>query len=187
MTDRRLLLSFSVLLLILAVTAVRPGHAQQAPFNQGGFVPAAHTVDADAQNVIHVDQSASGANDGTSWSDAYVHLQDALDEVNANPETEYEIRVAEGAYHPDQDSDGDHTAGDEDDPFGIDRDGVTLLGGYPPAEGRATLRLMPRSLVATSTTMTSRIATASRKTLQTSTEATVFTCSACTNNSPSLA
>ena len=64
-----------------------------------------------------------------------MHLQDALDEVNANPETEYEIRVAEGAYHPDQDSDGDHTAGDEDDPFEIDRDGVTLLGGYPAGGG----------------------------------------------------
>ena len=37
MTDRRLLLSFSVLLLALAVTAVHPGHAQQAPFTQGGF------------------------------------------------------------------------------------------------------------------------------------------------------
>ena len=37
MTDRRLHLSFSVLLLALAVTAVPPGHAQQAPFTQGGF------------------------------------------------------------------------------------------------------------------------------------------------------
>ena len=51
MTDRRLRLSFSVLLLTLAVTAVRPGHAQQAPFNHGGF------------NLAPVSRSASDVGD----------------------------------------------------------------------------------------------------------------------------
>ena len=51
MTDRRLRLSFSVLLLALAVTAVRPGHAQQAPFNHGGF------------NLVPVSRGASDVGD----------------------------------------------------------------------------------------------------------------------------
>ncbi|WP_435106444.1 hypothetical protein [Arhodomonas sp. AD133] len=38
--------------------------------------------------VIHVDASASGVNDGSSWSDAYTALQDAFDEVNASPGTD---------------------------------------------------------------------------------------------------
>lgn len=112
------------------------GTSESTTFRQHlGFIPMARIIENTAQNVIHVDQSATGANNGTSWSDAYVHLQDALDEVNADPDTEYEIRVAEGVYFPDEDSDGDHTDGDENERFLIDRDGLTLLGGYPSGGG----------------------------------------------------
>ena len=98
------------------------------------------------QTVVCVDASASGNNDGGCWTDAYVHLQDALDEARANPGTDYEIRVAEGTYYPDEDAlandgsnDGsqtrDHTADDESESFTLVRDGVTVLGGYPSGGG----------------------------------------------------
>lgn len=44
----------------------------------------------DAPKVIHVDANAQGANDGSSWGDAYKHLQDAL----AAARTGDEIRAA---------------------------------------------------------------------------------------------
>lgn len=49
-------------------------------------------------DVLHVDQSASGLDDGSSWTDAFHHLQDAL----ADAESGDEVWVAVGAYKPDQ-------------------------------------------------------------------------------------
>jgi len=47
--------------------------------------------------IIYVDDNAPGANNGSSWSDAYFYLQDALMLVSAGDE----IRVAQGIYRPD--------------------------------------------------------------------------------------
>ncbi len=51
--------------------------------------------------VIYVDDDAWGLDNGTSWSNAYVYLQDALAEAvgAAKP---VEIWVAQGVYRPDQ-------------------------------------------------------------------------------------
>jgi L-ascorbate metabolism protein UlaG (beta-lactamase superfamily) len=51
--------------------------------------------------TIYVDDDATGANDGTSWENAYVYLQDALADANS-AEKPIEIRVAQGIYKPDQ-------------------------------------------------------------------------------------
>jgi len=67
--------------------------------------------------VIHVDDTALGGDDGTSWTDAFVDLQDAL--AAAGPGVE--IWVAEGLYTP---SDGDATAS-----FVLPS-GVRLYGGF---------------------------------------------------------
>lgn len=50
--------------------------------------------------IIYVDDSATGAGDGSSWCNGYVHLQDALNAATSNTLIE-EIRIAEGTYKPD--------------------------------------------------------------------------------------
>jgi predicted outer membrane repeat protein len=56
---------------------------------------------AAATGIIYVDTNAPGANNGTSWEDAYVFLQDALAEAEI-AEKPVEIRVAQGIYTPGQ-------------------------------------------------------------------------------------
>ena len=51
--------------------------------------------------VIYVDDDAPGANDGTSWENAYFHLQDALTVANI-AEKPVENIVAQGVYTPDR-------------------------------------------------------------------------------------
>ncbi|UCG59011.1 MAG: hypothetical protein JSU70_05780, partial [Phycisphaerales bacterium] len=76
--------------------------------------------------TIYVDDDSTGANDGTSWTDAYVHLQDALAHANSS-EKPVEIRVAQGIYTPDEG--GGNTPGDREATFRLIND-VTLAGGY---------------------------------------------------------
>ena len=78
--------------------------------------------------VIHVDGDAAGANDGSSWADAYNYLQDALADANASPKP-VEIRVAHSIYRPDEDMLHPDGTGDREATFRL-IDGVTLKGGY---------------------------------------------------------
>ncbi|HSJ59284.1 MAG TPA: Ig-like domain-containing protein [Anaerolineae bacterium] len=96
----------------------------------------AHGVTAQQPaTVLYVDVDATGAGDGTSWADAYVHLQDALDEVNTAPDPALEIWIAAGVYYPDVDADGDHVPGSPDESFTLARDGLRLYGGFDPGSG----------------------------------------------------
>ena len=103
-----------------------------------------------AAQVIYVDQSASGSDDGSSWEDAYVHLQDAFDEANTNLSAE--IRIAEGVYFPDEDQDGDHTDDDPSEYFTLSNLGgvsdveVEIRGGYPPGGGTRNPQAHPTVL-----------------------------------------
>ncbi|MBN2591545.1 MAG: hypothetical protein JXA96_16890 [Sedimentisphaerales bacterium] len=87
-----------------------------------------------ANKIIYVDDDAFGANDGSSWENAYIYLQDALADANSYEKTvlslsngPVEIRVAQGTYKPDQGA--GQTAGDREAIF-IFISGLTLTGGY---------------------------------------------------------
>ncbi|MBT7470051.1 MAG: T9SS type A sorting domain-containing protein [Candidatus Cloacimonetes bacterium] len=85
--------------------------------------------------TIYVDANANGNDDGSSWVDAYVYLQDAFDEANANGTTDYEIRIAQGVYYPDLDNNGGHTDNSEIEFFRFNYDNIALYGGYPTGGG----------------------------------------------------
>jgi hypothetical protein len=73
--------------------------------------------------VLYVDDSASGAGNGTSWSDAYVALQDAL----AAAVSGSEIWTAAGTYEPDRGA--GQILGDRSATFRL-LSGVALYGGF---------------------------------------------------------
>ena len=84
------------------------------------------TVSVASAAVIYVDDGATGANNGSSWQDAYLYLQDAL--AMSGPGDE--IRVAQGVYRPDQSAYLDGLIeGDRDASFQLKK-GVILRGGY---------------------------------------------------------
>jgi len=78
--------------------------------------------------TIYVDAGAAGANNGTTWADAYKFLQDALTDANSS-EKPVEIRVAQGVYKPDRSGPEPNGTGDREATFQL-ISGVTLKGGY---------------------------------------------------------
>ncbi len=91
-----------------------------------------------AASRIHVDRDAVGANDGTSWADAYTTLQGALDWTNAHGATHYEIWVAEGTYYPDEG--GLHVDNAVTETFRIAWNNVQLYGGFAATETQRSQR-----------------------------------------------
>jgi hypothetical protein len=85
-----------------------------------------------ADKTIYVDDDAAGANDGSSWPDAYKFLQDALADANS-ADKPVEIRVAQGIYRPDRTSSEPNGTGDRTATFQL-ISGVTLKGGYAGLE-----------------------------------------------------
>jgi len=78
--------------------------------------------------IIYVDTDAAGANNGSSWTDAYNYLQDALADANS-VEKPVEIRVAQGIYKPDEDTLYPEGTGDREATIQLIND-VTVRGGY---------------------------------------------------------
>jgi predicted outer membrane repeat protein len=81
------------------------------------------TYEQTAARQVYVDADAKGNNDGSSWADAYNHLQDALAAVSSGDK----ILVAQGVYKPDR---GKAAAlGDRAATFQL-INGVVIRGGY---------------------------------------------------------
>lgn len=81
-----------------------------------------------ADKIIYVDDDAVGANDGSSWQNAYNFLQDALVDANS-AEKPIEIRVAQGIYAPDTNSVNPDGTGNGEATFQLINN-VTIMGGY---------------------------------------------------------
>ena len=83
-----------------------------------------------AQTIIYVDDGATGANDGTSWSDAYTDLQDGLSATIGASE---QIWVAEGVYKPTDPNGNRNTSFDM-------RNNVDIYGGFDGTESTLVAR-----------------------------------------------
>ncbi|MES2619750.1 MAG: T9SS type A sorting domain-containing protein [Bacteroidota bacterium] len=81
-----------------------------------------------AQTIVYVDSSATGANSGTSWANAYTNLQQAL----LNSVAGNEIWVAKGTYYP---SDTNRLAH-----FDL-KDNVSMYGGFAGNETSLSQRI----------------------------------------------
>ena len=81
-----------------------------------------------AGKTLYVDDDAAGANDGSSWADAYKYLQDALADANS-ADKPVEIRVAQGIYRPDRNTAEPNGTGDRTATFQL-INAVTLRGAY---------------------------------------------------------
>ena len=80
------------------------------------------TVESPGAEIIYVDKAASGANDGTSWNNAFVLLQDGLNQATDGDQ----IWVTSGTYTP-------GPAGDRSQDFLIDQR-IALYGGFNGTE-----------------------------------------------------
>jgi len=81
------------------------------------------SVSVTVSNIIYVDQDATAGNDdGTTWANAFLDLQDALDAADSDC---LQIWVAEGTYKP---------GTSRTDCFNL-VDGVELYGGFDPTVG----------------------------------------------------
>ncbi len=83
--------------------------------------------------IWYVDAVATGAQNGASWQDAFIHLQDAVSRAIGGDS----ILVAEGVYRPDLG--GGRKAGDRTAAFHL-ATGVAIYGGFPAGGGDWSVR-----------------------------------------------
>jgi cysteine-rich repeat protein len=97
-------------------------------------------------HVVYVDAAASGANDGTSWTNAFTSLHDALAATSQG-----EIWVAAGTYYPDHGN--GITADDPSATFAL-KSGLAVYGGFVGTE----LARVQRNVIANPTVLSGYIA-----------------------------
>jgi hypothetical protein len=105
--------------------AVKSGYGGAEDFITTGLLAPRGIVFYRELLTIFVDDDANGANDGSSWADAFTDLQDAL----AIAKYGDEIWVADGIYKPDCSSVDPNGSGDRQTTFQL-INGVAIYGGY---------------------------------------------------------
>jgi len=93
----------------------------------GGGLPVANAEWRADGTILYVDWEATGANDGSSWEDAFTALQPALEAALEGDQ----IWVAAGTYYPSVEVGG---VGDRYKTFQM-RIGVGIYGGFDPTVG----------------------------------------------------
>ena len=88
------------------------------------------------QCIIFVDTGATGADDGTTWEDAYKYLQDGLADAAVSGK---DIRVAQGTYRPDVNNTNPGGTGNRMATFFL-INGVAIYGGFPSGGGTSAER-----------------------------------------------
>lgn len=79
---------------------------------------------------LYVNKNATGGNNGLSWADAFIDLQDALSTVTTNED----IWIAQGVYTP--------HASDRSVYFVIDKENLKLYGGFTGTEANVSDRVL---------------------------------------------
>ena len=89
-------------------------------------------------NSFFVDGTATGAGTGSTWTDAYTRLSDALASINLLPDTAvYTLYLSAGTYYP---------GTNRDSAFVITHGGIKILGGYPHGGGARNITANPTIL-----------------------------------------
>lgn len=94
-------------------------------------------------DILFVRASATGGNDGSSWGDAFINFQDALDAADPGST----IWVAAGTYYPNNEAGG---IGDRFKSFQM-KDNVEIYGGFAGHEDPSTFDLDSRDFVGNET------------------------------------
>ncbi len=104
-------------------------------YNQGWTVDAQSSYSENCiPSIFYVNANATGANDGSSWTDAFTNVTDALANTNLNDA----VWVAKGTY----------TLADKNTPIAVNTDEVDIIGGFAGTE----TTLADRDLTAIHTT-----------------------------------
>ncbi|MFK7933637.1 MAG: choice-of-anchor Q domain-containing protein [Saprospiraceae bacterium] len=111
------------------IGATRP---QGAGYDIGAFEATSSAPICPNYSEVFVDKTASGANNGTSWADAFTDLQDAID---FSALFGSDIWVAAGTYLPHDAPDGTVSTGifDSNNAFHLDTD-MKIYGGFAGTE-----------------------------------------------------